>query len=572
MSALKLAPVAAVVCAAACGAAAREFPLAASPSAAPIARPGALRAGFGRADITPPPGVGLNGNGFEGQQARGYRHRLYARALALESPAGERVVLVVADLGQMSALLQRRTADRLSRVGIGADRLMLSVTHTHSAPGNFYESSQYNAQAGAFPGYDSAMVEFLVTHLASAASAAVADLAPAKAAWGAAPVPGVTRNRSLDALLLDPEAAAILAPGPLPQPPDAAHDSTLMRRAVNDTLLMLRVDRCSQHWDDCRPRGAFSVFAVHGTVYPPVTDLLDGDVQALVERALERHIDSTGSAEMPQAFHLVANGTEGDVSPDWPAASRCAPYLELRAGRRPAGPRTPAPPEEWRIPDSRVRACLRAARRSVDELGTRLGTAAIALYERIGAKLSAEFPIARAFTTINLTHVGTTHRLCPPPLTGTANFAGAEDGQTRLYGWKFAWLLPSGIEEGGHAVDRHETSCQTPKRIGLGGVQKLLVGRRGLPQYAQLAVLRLGNAVLAAVPGEVTTVAGIRMKRALQDSGPAGIELAGVVGLANGYLQYIPTAEEYRAQDYEGGSAIYGPNTAAALTEELATL
>ena len=40
-----------------------------------------LRAGFGRADITPPPGVGLAGYSLENQQARGYRHRLYARAI-----------------------------------------------------------------------------------------------------------------------------------------------------------------------------------------------------------------------------------------------------------------------------------------------------------------------------------------------------------------------------------------------------------------------------------------------------------------------------------------------------------
>src|SRR5213593_2226717 len=60
---------------------------------APAALPG-LRAGFGRADITPPPGVGLAGNGPEGRRAVGYRVRLYARALLLEDSTGERVALV----------------------------------------------------------------------------------------------------------------------------------------------------------------------------------------------------------------------------------------------------------------------------------------------------------------------------------------------------------------------------------------------------------------------------------------------------------------------------------------------
>src|SRR5439155_1468423 len=52
-----------------------------------------LRAGFGRADITPPPGVGLAGNGPEGRRAAGHRVRLYARALLLEDRTGERGAL-----------------------------------------------------------------------------------------------------------------------------------------------------------------------------------------------------------------------------------------------------------------------------------------------------------------------------------------------------------------------------------------------------------------------------------------------------------------------------------------------
>ena len=61
-------------------------------SAPPAPRPaGTLLAGFGRADITPPPGVGLGGNGPEGLTSTGYRHRLYARAMVLEDGRGERI-------------------------------------------------------------------------------------------------------------------------------------------------------------------------------------------------------------------------------------------------------------------------------------------------------------------------------------------------------------------------------------------------------------------------------------------------------------------------------------------------
>jgi len=66
----------------------------------PVPRPStesSLQAGFGRVDITPPPGVGLAGNGPEGGEALGYRLRLYARVLVLADGDGNRVALVVAD-------------------------------------------------------------------------------------------------------------------------------------------------------------------------------------------------------------------------------------------------------------------------------------------------------------------------------------------------------------------------------------------------------------------------------------------------------------------------------------------
>ena len=69
--------------------------------------PGHLRAGFGRADITPPPGPGLQGNGPDGRRSEGYRHRLYARAMVLQDSTGHVMAIVIADLPQVSAILQR---------------------------------------------------------------------------------------------------------------------------------------------------------------------------------------------------------------------------------------------------------------------------------------------------------------------------------------------------------------------------------------------------------------------------------------------------------------------------------
>src|SRR5439155_23216413 len=45
-----------------------------------------------------------------------------------------------------------------------------------------------------------------------------------------------------------------------------------------------------------------------------------------------------------------------------------------------------------------------------------------------------------------------------------------------------------------------------------------------------------------------------------------------ILGHANGYIEYITTAEEYTAQYYEGGSTIYGPAEAAMFGRVLARL
>ena len=543
-----------------------ELPLPSPTSARPVpaALPG-LRAGFGRADITPPPGVGLAGNGPEGRRAAGYRVRLYARALLLEDRTGERVAFVVADLAQVTPNLQRLTAERIrDSTGIGADRLVIAATHVHSGPGHFYAERQYNQSTSQVVGYDSAMVEFLVSRLARAVLDAQHDLRLARVAWSATAVWGHTRNRSYQAFLRNkPEWTP---PAPVTPGLDATH------RAVNPLWTLLRVDQRGRGADSAyRPAGALSVFAVHGTADAPENELLDAGIHGIVERGLERHVDSL--SRRGAGYHLVANGAEGDVSPDWPVQSRCgAPTLRPVVG--PGGPRTPPPPWEWRDPaPAWMGLCRAAARRYVNTAGDSLAARAAALFDSLGPGLRGDLRVGVAFRTLRLKGDA---RLCPYPEAGSATLGGAEDGRTRLYDWRLFGIFPVGLEEGGHAVRPNPHDCQREKRVALGGLQrKFVVGEHGLPEVAQLSVIRLGDLLLGVVPAEVTTRAGALMERAIAESaGAAGLEPRAVtiVGLANGYMQYVTTDAEYGEQAYEGGSTLYGPNTAAVLAEELGKL
>src|SRR5258705_469993 len=74
-----------------CGPTRLRVPGALSPTPTPGPEP-PLRAGLARVDITPPPGVGLAGNGPQGAEARGHRPRLYARGLVLAGNGGHPAV------------------------------------------------------------------------------------------------------------------------------------------------------------------------------------------------------------------------------------------------------------------------------------------------------------------------------------------------------------------------------------------------------------------------------------------------------------------------------------------------
>jgi len=88
-----------------------------------------LMAGAAKVDITPAPGD-LPPN-FEG-----ILDHLYARAIVLES-GGTRAALVSVDIGGMSEDVWRSATRRIEReFGIPTENLMLTATHTHSAPFN----------------------------------------------------------------------------------------------------------------------------------------------------------------------------------------------------------------------------------------------------------------------------------------------------------------------------------------------------------------------------------------------------------------------------------------------------
>ncbi len=538
---------------------------------------GTLKAGFGRADITPPPGLGLAGNGSEGRRARGYRTRLYARALVLRNASGQQVAFVALDLAFTSAQLQRRAAwiaNEIHPDSLSADRLIVTATHTHSGPGNFLDAPGFNLLASSVGGYDGIFAESLARGVAHALADAIANLRPASVAWGWESLWGFTRNRSFVSYSRN-------SPLDVPnfKPPPDLPDSM---QAVDPTWLMLRVDNRDPETGALRPAGAFSVFAMHGTTNAEVDSLYDGDIQGLLERGLERHIDSlnrdTDAAgapwPVPRAVHLLANGTEGDVSAVWPEASRCPPPKLLPVGWRP-GPRANHPAPVWvEARRARIAGCIVSGREFTVNAARAMNQRVAAMFDKLGSQLQQDIPIGVAFDALSLQGSLRPGRLCAPAV-GLSALGGAPDGRTRLMGWRLLGFLGPTIGDGPDAARAEPVGCQGTKRALFWWLQWTLAKLGAVPDFAQFSVARVGNVALATAPAELTIVAGEGIRRAVGDGlsrvGVA-VEHIGVVGLTNGYMQYVATDSEFSRQRFESGFTLYGPRTAEVFADHLGRL
>ena len=89
------------------------------------------------------------------------------------------------------------------------------------------------------------------------------------------------------------------------------------------------------------------------------------------------------------------------------------------------------------------------------------------------------------------------------------------------------------------------------------------------PSVIDTQLLRVGDFVVAALPGEFTVMSGRRMRNMLKQAA-AGYPVSNVAlsGLNNMYTHYVTTPEEYGGQRYEAASTIFGPNTLNAYLEQ----
>lgn len=139
-----------------------------------------LRAGFGRADITPRMGCRLTGYSNRQGGATGIHDPLLARALVLES-GGERFALIACEMLYTSVPTTAAVREAVQRrLGIAPDNVFIAAIHTHSGPDD-READNWPRPIGEI--------------IADAVEMAVANLQPARIGSGFGQLLGHSINR-----------------------------------------------------------------------------------------------------------------------------------------------------------------------------------------------------------------------------------------------------------------------------------------------------------------------------------------------------------------------------------------
>jgi hypothetical protein len=155
------------------------------------------QAGVAKVKITPEKYLWMSGYAARTKPAEGTLNDLWAKALVLEDPTGQRVVLVTMDLVGLHRDLSLAVRDELEKkYHLPREAVMLAVSHTHSGPvvghnlGTMYRLDE--AQRALVQDYAKALHAKLVAVVGEALN----NLAPARLAWGAGHITFAVNRRN----------------------------------------------------------------------------------------------------------------------------------------------------------------------------------------------------------------------------------------------------------------------------------------------------------------------------------------------------------------------------------------
>jgi len=179
---------------------------------------GALRAGAAAVDITPTQFPVNMPGGFLPNLAQRAHDPLHARALVLDDGATTLAMVVVDNLGVVAEAVEKAKAIAAERCGLAPERILVSSTHSHTAPHSHVEDGP--PEAVAYHG-------IVVDGIAEAIVRAHGALGPAAVGAGAHSLPDEVFNRRW-----------FLKPGAMPANPFGGIDLVKMNPGTSPDVLL----------------------------------------------------------------------------------------------------------------------------------------------------------------------------------------------------------------------------------------------------------------------------------------------------------------------------------------------
>jgi len=251
-----------------------------------------FKAGVSAGNITPALGKPLAGNGSP-TLTHNVHDELHARALVLDDGV-TRFALVVCDSSGVSHTICEQARELIGAnkaIQIAPENVMISATHTHSGPSSV--TSGYR--------------DFLAQRIADSVQRAIANLAPAKIAWGGVDEPSFLFNRRW--YTSDPKIRTNPFGGVdkvRTNPPVGNESLTEPAGGTDPEVSFLSVQS-----PDGRPIALLANYSLHY-----VGNVASGHISADYFGVFAKRIGELLGAvdEFPNFVGIMSNGTSGDVS------------------------------------------------------------------------------------------------------------------------------------------------------------------------------------------------------------------------------------------------------------------
>eukprot|EP00731_Ephydatia_muelleri_P030762 Em0022g276a len=508
--------------------------------------------GVGRYDITgPAAGVEMMGYAMPQQYASGIHIRQWSRAFIIaDSQNKSRVVFVSIDACMGTQILKSQVVNKLKALYgdlYTNDNVLISGTHTHSAPAGYFQYVMYEIMS---LGFVNQTLQALVNGIVESINIAHTSLQPGKLLINSGQLYDASINRSPTAYLFNPPEER------------AKYDYD-----TDKGMLVLKMVDLNG-----KDIGMIDWFAVHCTSMNNTNKLISGDNKGYASMLMEQAMN--GGNDLPKEGYFVAafaQSNEGDVSPNIlgphciDTGLPCDPVHSTCNGKNEKciafGPGVDM------MDSTRI-------------IGERQFEAGKALYGNATTIVSGPVDYRHQFvdmTNINLVVNGTNVHTCPTAMgysfaAGTTDGPGAfnfEQGSTMDNPfWDF-------VRDILHTPSQAQIECHHPKPILL-DTGDVTFPYPWQPAIAPVQLFRIGQLAIIGVPGEFTTMSGRRLRdtvyQTLVQYGFGSDTVPVIAGLANTYCDYITTFEEYQEQRYEAGSTIYGPYTLLAFQQLYANL